>query len=39
MPVSEIARKLGFPDVAHLSRYFRKATGLSPLRYRKQFVL
>lgn len=39
MPVSEIARELDFPDVAHLSRYFRKATGLSPLQYRKRFVL
>ena len=39
MSVSEIAHKLGFPDVAHLSRYFHKATGLSPLQYRKRFVL
>jgi len=39
MPISEIARELDFPDVAHLSRYFRRATGLSPLQYRKRFVL
>jgi len=39
MSVSEIAHKLGFSDVAHLSRYFHKATGLSPLQYRKRFVL
>ena len=39
MPISEIARELAFPDVAHLSRYFRRATGLSPLQYRKRIVL
>jgi LacI family transcriptional regulator len=39
MSVSEIARKLGFPDVAHLSRYFHKATGLSPRQYRKRLGL
>ena len=39
MPISQIARELDFPDVAHLSRYFRNATGLSPLQYRKRFVL
>jgi len=35
MPISQIARELDFPEVAHLSRYFRKATGFSPLQYRK----
>jgi transcriptional regulator GlxA family with amidase domain len=38
MPISQIARELDFPDVAHLSRYFRKATGLSPLQYRKRLA-
>jgi LacI family transcriptional regulator len=38
-PISQIARELDFPDVAHLSRCFRRATGLSPLQYRKRFVL
>jgi len=38
MPISQIARELDFPDVAHLSRYFRKATGFSPLQYRKRLT-
>lgn len=38
MPVAQIARELDFPDVAHLSRYFRSAKGLSPAQYRKQLA-
>ena len=36
MSISEIAQALDFDDVTHLSRYFRKEKGLSPLQYRKQ---
>lgn len=38
MPVAQVAHELNFPDVAHLSRYFRKARGLSPSQYRKQLA-
>lgn len=38
MSISEIARSLGFPDVAHISRYFRKEKGMSPLKYRKDYL-
>jgi LacI family transcriptional regulator len=34
--VSDIATALGFPDAAHVSRFFRKARGVSPIAYRKQ---
>lgn len=34
--VGEIARALGFPDAAHVSRFFRKAKGISPMTYRRQ---
>lgn len=36
MSISDIAQALDFDDVTHLSRYFRKEKGLSPLQYRKQ---
>ena len=36
MSISEMADALDFDDVTHLSRYFRKEKGLSPLQYRKQ---
>ncbi len=38
MSISEIAQVLGFPDVAHISRYFRKEKGMSPLTYRKKYL-
>lgn len=38
MSISEIARVLGFPDVAHVSRYFCKEKGMSPLVYRKKYL-
>jgi LacI family transcriptional regulator len=37
LSVAEIADSLGFTDVQHISRYFRKAKTLSPLRYRKTY--
>jgi AraC family transcriptional regulator, transcriptional activator of pobA len=33
--VSEVAFTLGFDEVAHFSNFFKKHTGLSPLRFRK----
>ena len=38
MPVAEVAAALNFPDAAHASRFFRKGTGLSPARYRRQHL-
>jgi len=38
MPISEIAQALGFSDVAHISRYFRREKGMSPLAYRKRYL-
>jgi AraC-like DNA-binding protein len=38
MSISEIAQVLGFPDVAHISRYFRKEKKMSPLTYRKKYL-
>jgi len=37
--VSEIAMSFGFPSVDHISRYFRRNKGMSPLTYRKRFGL
>lgn len=36
-PVAEIALNLGFGSPDHVARYFSKATGLTPLKYRRQF--
>ena len=38
MSISEIAQALGFSDVAHISRYFRREKGMSPLAYRKRYL-
>lgn len=35
LPISKIAEALGFADVQHIARYFRKTRGKSPLAYRK----
>ena len=35
--VSDIAERVGIPDTNYFIRVFKKETGLSPLRYRKQF--
>lgn len=36
LPVSEIAGRLGVDDPSYFSRMFRKATGSSPLAYRRE---
>ena len=36
MTVSQIAIKMGYYDDRHLSRYFKKAMGITPREYRKQ---
>ncbi|MFH6985948.1 AraC family transcriptional regulator [Marinoscillum luteum] len=35
--VGEIANSLGFSDESHLNKFFKKATGLSPVAFRKEF--
>lgn len=35
MPVTAIALKLGYNSFNHISRYFKQATGMNPLAYRK----
>ena len=37
MPISEIALLSGFFDQSHLTRIFRKTTGMTPAVYRKSF--
>ncbi|MHC4124454.1 MAG: DNA-binding transcriptional regulator [Planctomycetota bacterium] len=37
LSVSQIALRLGFPDDKHISRYFRKQTGLTPKAYQAKF--
>ena len=34
IPITEIAFELGYADVAHFSRAFRRITGMSPRAYR-----
>lgn len=36
LPVAQIARKLGFEDHLHISRYFRAMKGQTPLAFRKE---
>ncbi len=36
MTITEIACQLDFPDVAHISRYFRDMVGMTPLEFRKE---
>lgn len=36
MSVSQIAEKLGYTETAHLSRYFHKEKGISPIAFRKR---
>jgi len=39
MTIAEIALFMGFPDAAHIARYFRQETGISPAGYRRQHHL
>jgi len=34
--IAQIALGLGFPNVDHIARFFRRQTGMTPLAYRKQ---
>jgi LacI family transcriptional regulator len=36
MPIAQIAEKLGYTETAHLSRYFHKEKGVSPIAFRKR---
>lgn len=36
-PVGDIALNTGFYDQSHFTKRFRKATGITPLRYRKRY--
>jgi len=36
LTLSQIADRLHFPDQSHFGRFFKNATGLSPMSYRKQ---
>jgi LacI family transcriptional regulator len=36
MSIAQISEKLGYTETAHLSRYFHKEKGLSPIAFRKQ---
>ena len=36
--IQEIAAQVGFQDDHHISRFFKRATGLTPLSYRQQFA-
>ena len=38
LPISQIATMLGYFSVNHISRYFKQATGMTPLAYRKRFI-
>lgn len=39
LPISQIAEDLGFPGAEHISRFFCKEKGISPLAYRKQVTV
>ncbi len=36
--ISEIAKELGYSDNSNFTRFFRKFTGITPLKYRKRYL-
>jgi AraC-like DNA-binding protein len=38
MKITEIAKRLGYSDVSHFTRAFRRIAGLTPRDYRRQFT-
>jgi len=38
LPVAEIANRVGYENLSHFGRLFKKTTGFSPSRYRNQFL-
>jgi LacI family transcriptional regulator len=36
LPITQIAKSLGFTDASHISRYFKIETGITPVEYRKK---
>ena len=39
LPITDIALRLGFSDGSHFARVFRKLTGLSPRKYRRNYAI
>lgn len=39
LPISEVARKVGFESDHHFSRFYRRATGVTPSEYRRNTSL
>jgi LacI family transcriptional regulator len=35
--ISEVALDLGYPDESHISRYFKRTQGITPLEYRRRY--
>jgi transcriptional regulator GlxA family with amidase domain len=35
LPLADVGRRCGFPDVAHFSRRFKQLCGLAPGRFRR----
>lgn len=36
--ITQISEKVGYESITHFGRVFKKLTGVSPLKYRKQMV-
>jgi AraC-like DNA-binding protein len=37
IPISEVMQRVGFNDMTHFGRMFRRSTGMSPSQYRQQY--